>query len=171
MPTAFINGFDLYYDEGGAGPPVVFVHGGFACLKQVLHSLPRDGSDWEWEWENDFAGHFRFVAYDRRGCWRSSRTDGDYELHNQALDLECLLDLLGIQSVHLIGSSARGPVAVVFAATKPEWTRSLILAGTGMNLFDLDDHVTEVVLKQIEMFKRDGAASAFQGTAWGRGLA
>jgi len=28
MPYAHVNGFDLYYETGGQGAPVVFVHGG-----------------------------------------------------------------------------------------------------------------------------------------------
>ena len=155
MPTVSINGFDLYYDEGGEGQPVVFVHGGFASLESSLLGLPRDGS--EWSWEHDFAEHFRFVEYDRRGCYRSSRPKRGYDLLNQALDLEYLLDYLNIPAAHLIGSSAGGPIAAIFAATRPDRTKSLVLAGTGMNLFDVGDELDEVVLGQIEMLRRDGA--------------
>ena len=160
LPTVSINGFDLFYQEGGAGQPVVFVHGGFASLASSLRDLPRDGSDWLWE--HDLAEHFRFVEYDRRGCFRSSRPKGGYGLLNQALDLECLLDYLEIPAAHLIGSSAGGPIAVVFAATRPDRTRSLILAGTGMNLFDVGDALDEVILGQIEILRRDGADAAFR---------
>ena len=160
MPTVSINGFDLYYDEGGVGQPVVFVHGGFASLASSLLGLPRDGSDWSWE--DDFAKHFRFVEYDRRGCYRSSHPEGGYDLLNQALDLECLLDYLQIPAAHLIGSSAGGPIAVVFGATRPDRTRSLVLAGTGMNLFDVGDQLDKVVLGQIEILRREGADAVFQ---------
>lgn len=160
MPTVSVNGFDLYYDEGGTGQPVVFVHGGFASLATSLRDLPRDGSDWTWE--HDLAEHFRFVEYDRRGCYRSSRPESGYGLLNEALDLECLLDHLEIPAAHLIGSSAGGPIAVVFAATRPDRTRSLVLAGTGMNLFDVGDALDEVILGQIEIRRRDGEDAAFQ---------
>ena len=160
MPSVSINGFDLYYDEGGKGQPVVFVHGGFASLASSLSAPPRDGSDWSWE--HDFAEHFRFIEYDRRGCYRSSRPEGGYDLLNQALDLERLLNYLQIPAAHLIGSSAGGPIAVVFGATRPDRTRSLVLAGTGMNLFDVGDELDEVVLGQIRMLRREGAAASFQ---------
>lgn len=160
MPTVSLNGFDLYYDEGGEGQPVVFVHGGFASLASSLAALPRDGSDWSWE--HDFAEHFRFVGYDRRGCYRSSRPEGGYGLINQTLDLECLLDHLQIPAAHLIGSSAGGPIAVLFAATRPERVRSLVLTGTGINLFDVGDGLDEFILEQVGVLRRDGAKAAFR---------
>ena len=36
MATAFLNGFELYYDERGVDPPVVFIHGGFAFLSILV---------------------------------------------------------------------------------------------------------------------------------------
>ena len=161
MPTISLNDFDLYYDRGGVGTSVVFVHGGFASLGSKLRGLPTDGT--AWGWEQDFAEHFRFVEYDRRGCFRSSRPEGGYDLLNQARDLESLLDHLDIASAHLIGSSAGGPIAVVFAATRPGRAMSLVLTGTGMNLFDLDGNGTEVVLRQMDLLSREGAEAAFEG--------
>ena len=81
MPTVSINSFNLYYDEGGIGTPVVYVHGGFPCLASALLDLPTDGSDWVWE--RDFAEHFNFVEYDRRCCFRSSCPESGYDLLDQ----------------------------------------------------------------------------------------
>jgi pimeloyl-ACP methyl ester carboxylesterase len=160
MTTAVLNGFEMYYDECGEGAPVVFIHGGFACLASQLADLPTDGSDWTWE--QDFDRYFRFVAYDRRGCLRSSNPETGYDLHSQVRDLESLLDQLGIQSAHLIGSSAGGPITVMFAATRPHRTRSITLVGTGADLFRRDDPISEVVLRQIEVLDEQGAEAAFE---------
>ena len=129
-------------------------------MEYALLDLPVEGIDEEWE--NDFASQFQFVEYDRRGCYRSSCPDSRFDLLTQASDLEGLLDHLGIASAHLIGSSAGGPIAVVFGATRPERTRSLTLAGTGMTLFPKGDSVTEVILQQIEILETDGAEAAFE---------
>ena len=136
----------MYYQAAGCGEPVVYVHGGFPSLASVLLGLPRDRS--EWGWEHDFADHFRFVSYDRRGCYRSSCPENGYGLIDMAEDLEGLLDELSIPSVHLIGSSAGGPIATAFAATRAGRTRSLSLTGTASNLFPPDD-ITKVVAEQI----------------------
>jgi hypothetical protein len=78
MPSARINGIDLFYEIGGRGSPAVYVHGGFAGLDTVL----RDLQPHTWGWEQDFAGHFQFVVYDRRGCYRSSSPPAGYDLLN-----------------------------------------------------------------------------------------
>ena len=158
MPTMVANGFEMYYQAAGCGEPVVYVHGGFPSLSSVLLDLPRDGS--EWGWEHDFAGHFQFVSYDRRGCYRSSCPDDGYGLLDMARDLEGLLDELGVPAVHLIGSSAGGPIAIAFAATRAGRTRSLTLTGTASNLFPPDD-ITKVVLEQIGHLRALGPEAAF----------
>ncbi|MBI1930518.1 alpha/beta hydrolase [Candidatus Poribacteria bacterium] len=157
MPKIAINGFELYYEDGGSGAPVVFIHGGFASLDTTLHDLP----PYAWTWEQDFAGQFHFIWYDRRGCYRSSCPDAGYELANQARDLELLLDYLGISSTNLIGSSAGGPIAILFAATKPSRARSLVLAGTGLDLFPHGDLASDIIRQQIDLLEREGAAAAF----------
>ncbi len=158
MPFTTVNGFEMYYQVAGCGEPVVYVHGGFPSLESVLLDLPRDGSDWGWE--RDFADHFQFVAYDRRGCYRSSCPEGGYGLLDMAEDLEGLLDELGLSPVHLIGSSAGGPIAIAFAATRAGRTRSLTLTGTASNLFPPDD-ITKVVAEQIGCLRDLGPEAAF----------
>lgn len=158
MPTMSANGFEMYYQVAGCGEPLVYVHGGFPSLASVLLDLPMDAS--EWGWEHDFADHFQFVSYDRRGCFRSGCPEDGYGLLDGARDLEGLLDELGISSAHLIGSSAGGPIAIVFAATRASRTRSLTLAGTAVDLFPPDD-ITRVVVEQIAHLQELGPDAAF----------
>ena len=160
MPVAKVNGFEMYFQVAGSGEPVVYVHGGFPSMASVLLDLPKDRT--EWGWEHDFARHFEFVSYDRRGCFRSSCPEKGFELADSVKDLELLLDGLGFSSVHLIGSSAGGPIAIMFAATKVHRTRSLTLTGTASNLFPVDDDVTTVVMEQIDHLKKLGPEAAFE---------
>ncbi len=158
MPGIAVNGFELYYEEGGIGAPVIYVHGGFPSLDMVLCDLPPH----DWTWENDFAAHFRFIMYDRRGCYRSSCPDEGYDLPNQARDLECLLDALQIDSTHVIGSSAGGPIAALFTATRPRRVRSLVLVGTALNLFPFGDWVSDLIREQVRLLEEKGAEVAFE---------
>ncbi len=158
MPRISLNGFELYYEERGTGAPVIYVHGGFPSLDMVL----RDLQPYDWTWENDFAAQFRFITYDRRGCYRSSCPDDGYDLLNQAHDLECLLSHLQVGSVHLIGSSAGGPIALVFAATRTSCVRSLILAGTALDLFPRGDPAGDLLREHVRLLEEDGAESAFE---------
>src|SRR5262245_11038257 len=109
MPRVSVNGVELHYQRGGAGAPVVFVHGGFSDARMAV----ADAGDWEWAWELDFAARFDFVWYDRRGCHHSSCPPDGYEIENQARDLALLLDHLGLADAHLVASSAGGPIGVL----------------------------------------------------------
>jgi pimeloyl-ACP methyl ester carboxylesterase len=55
MPTIRVNGTSLYYEEQGAGPGVIFVHGSWS-----------DHGTWAAVVE-PLASQFRAVTYDRRG--------------------------------------------------------------------------------------------------------
>lgn len=159
MSYTQINGFDLYYEEGGQGTPVVFVHGGFPSLASTLHDF--SSPNWQWTWENDFAALFRFIYYERRGCYRSSCPDKGYDMENQALDLASLLDVLNVSSAHIIGSSAGGPISLTFAALYPNRVRSLTLAGTTIDLFPADDPISNRIRQLIAILENEGAEAAF----------
>jgi pimeloyl-ACP methyl ester carboxylesterase len=154
MPTARVNGFKMYYDEIGSGAPVVYVHGGWAGM--VTRVDPGD-----WTWERDFAARFRFIWYDRRGCYRSEAVGHGFDPVTQAGDLEGLLDQLQIGSAHIIGSSAGGPVAMVFAATRPDRVGSLILTGTALDLFP-PDHITAAVRERVGVLETLGPEAAYE---------
>jgi pimeloyl-ACP methyl ester carboxylesterase len=157
MPSTAVNGCELYYEQGGQGEPVIFVHGGFPRLASRI----ADFSAWRWTWEQDFAAAFHFLWYDRRGCYRSSAPADGYALENQALDLASLLDAVHLSSAHVIGSSAGGPISLLFAARYQERVRSLTLAGTGMNLFPLDDPVSDRIRQLMAILDQEGAEAAF----------
>jgi 3-oxoadipate enol-lactonase len=160
MTIVDVNGFTIRFQERGRGEPVVFVHGGFADFGRTL----LDPEEYEWgAWELEFARRFRFITYDRRGCARSSCPADGYEIENQARDLRGLLDHLGLASAHVIGSSAGGLIALAFAALNPRRTRSLVLVGTGLDLFRSDEpgSADAIVKAQIGMLADQGPEAAF----------
>jgi pimeloyl-ACP methyl ester carboxylesterase len=156
MPRVHLNGADLHYQRAGTGLPVVFVHGGFSDARMAV----TDPADWVWTWEQDFARRFDFVWYDRRGCHHSSCPANGYDLENQALDLELLLDHLGLPDAHVVASSAGGPIAVVFAAAHPARVRSLVLVGTAARLWPPDDPDASLIREQVRRLERDGPDAA-----------
>jgi pimeloyl-ACP methyl ester carboxylesterase len=77
------------------------------------------------------------ILVDFRDQGRSSRLAEGYDLHRHARDLEALFDALALESVHLMGLSYGGEVALLFAQRAlsragrgqgPARLRSLILA-------------------------------------------
>jgi pimeloyl-ACP methyl ester carboxylesterase len=150
----------LYYDRAGTGAPVVYVHGGFASLATRLGEFSDRG--WrEGDWELDFARRFDFVSYERRGCYRSDAPRDGYDPATQAGDLAALLDALDIESAHLVGSSAGGLIATLCAAAHPSRVRSLVLAGTALQLWPPDDPYAPIVRAVWDVLLEQGPDAAF----------
>jgi non-heme chloroperoxidase len=82
----------LHYEDHGAGPPVVMVHGYLA-----------DGYSWEKQETTFLAAGYRVVTYDRRGSGQSSRPSFGYDYDTLAADLAALLDALDLHGVMLVG--------------------------------------------------------------------
>ena len=99
MPTITVgrensSDIEIYYEDHGAGQPVVLIHGyplsGRAWDKQVPVLLE--------------AGH-RVITYDRRGFGQSSQPAVGYDYDTFASDLHALLEALDLQDVTLVGHS------------------------------------------------------------------
>ena len=91
----------VYYEDHGAGPPVVLVHGYLA-----------DGRSWEKQEAALFAAGFRIISYDRRGSGFSSRPAVGYDYDTLAADLNLLLEELDVRDAVLVGCcSGTGEVA------------------------------------------------------------
>ena len=69
----------------------------------------------------------RLVRYDGRGTGLSQREVSDYSLDAWVLDLEAVVDRLGLERFALYGPSGSGPVAIAYAARHPERVQHLIL--------------------------------------------
>ena len=104
----------LYYEERGAGEPLIFIHG---------HSL--DCRMWR-EQVRSFASHYRVIVYDARGYGRSSKQREDL-LFTHCDDLVALMDALGIDKAHVVGLSMGGFIAGDLLAMHPERLRSVVL--------------------------------------------
>ncbi len=109
---AQVNDARLYYEIAGSGQPLVLIHG-----------FSLDTRMWNDQFET-FARHYQVVRYDLRGFGQSAVPTREPYTH--ADDLNALLQHLKIDSVHLVGLSLGGGIAVDFALAYPEKTLSLI---------------------------------------------
>ncbi|WP_406457996.1 alpha/beta hydrolase [Streptomyces sp. NBC_01622] len=82
----------IHYEDHGAGPPVVLVHGYLA-----------DGSSWEKQEAALLTAGYRVIGYDRRGGGPSSRPAVGYDYDTLAADLNVLLDVLDVRDAVLVG--------------------------------------------------------------------
>ena len=90
------NGSDIeiYYEDHGAGQPVVLIHG-----------YPLNGHSWEKQERALLAAGYRVIAYDRRGFGQSSQPVIGYDYDTFAADLRTLLEHLDLHDVVLVGFS------------------------------------------------------------------
>jgi pimeloyl-ACP methyl ester carboxylesterase len=118
MPILNHNGVKLYYEEQGAGEPVLFIHG-----------LGSSGQDWEVQ-TAAFSPHYRVITYDLRGHGRSDKPAGPYSMTQFAGDAAALLQALGVTSAHVVGLSLGGGVAFQLAVDQPSLVRSLTIVNS-----------------------------------------
>ncbi len=85
---------ELYYEDHGAGQPVVLIHG-----------YPLDGSSWERQARELLAAGYRVITYDRRGFGKSSKVGVGYDYDTFANDLKIVLETLDLTDVILVGFS------------------------------------------------------------------
>jgi class 3 adenylate cyclase len=82
----------------------------------------------EWRrWYESLAQRRMMVRYDCRGAGLSDRDVSDFSLDAYALDLEAVVDRLGLESFALLSPIHSGPVAIAYAARHPERVSHLVL--------------------------------------------
>lgn len=150
MPVVRANGIDIFYEDGGgAGEPVVLIHG---------HSV--DLRMWAAQWLALRAAGLRVIRYDVRGHGRSSAPEGGYTWPVYAADLRALLDALGVATAHLVGFSMGGGIALQFALDHPQRVRSLVLIDAAVPGFAYSTDFADTVAALVEAVRAEGWPAA-----------
>jgi class 3 adenylate cyclase len=79
------------------------------------------------QWLEALAQKRMLVRYDRRGSGLSERDVTDYSLDAHVLDLEAVVDRLGLGRFALFAPGHAGPVAIAYAVRHPERVSHLLL--------------------------------------------
>jgi 3-oxoadipate enol-lactonase len=122
MPTINLENISLFFEEQGAGEPLI-----------LLHGLGTDGRSWEYQ-RDFFAEQFRVIVADVRGHGRSAKPPGPYSVPQFAADIFALLDHLNIDAVHLVGLSMGGMIGFQMAVDQPKRLKSLTIVNSGPEL-------------------------------------
>src|ERR1700683_1444499 len=88
---------DLYYEDHGAGKPIVLIHG-----------YPLSGASWEKQVPVLLNAGYRVITYDRRGFGKSSQPTAGYDYNTFAEDLHKLVTQLKLRDFTLVGFSMGG---------------------------------------------------------------
>jgi class 3 adenylate cyclase len=116
------DGVNIAFWTLGEGTPVV-----------QMPNLP--WSHIQLEWQNPGARHWyerlaekrKMVRYDGRGSGLSDRNVADYSVDAHMLDLQAVVEHLGVQRFVLVGSVSAAPIAIAYAARHPEAVSQLVL--------------------------------------------
>ena len=115
------DGVSIAFCVAGEGTPLVYMPGAISNLEM------------EWQiseyrtWYERLAERHKLIRYDQRGSGLSERTVSDFSLDAQLLDLEAVVDRLGLERFALFAPYFQGPVAITYAARHPERLSHLLL--------------------------------------------
>jgi pimeloyl-ACP methyl ester carboxylesterase len=124
------DGATLRGESAGFGLPVVFLHAGVA-----------DRRIWAGQMQAVAEAGYHVISYDRRGFGESESEDVPF---NHAVDLEVVLDRLGVNAAVLVGNSLGGGIALEFALEHPERVVALVLVGSAVGGFEGEEYPEEI---------------------------
>ncbi len=147
-----------YQVVGSEGPDLVLVPGWVSHLESAWEepALAR--------FLNRVASFCRLILIDRRGTGLSDRITGVPSLEDRMDDVRAVMDAAGSEQAALFGISEGGPMCILFAATYPARTQSLVLFGTTACVMRTDDYPIGIPAERFEAFAERIAAE------WGTGV-
>jgi pimeloyl-ACP methyl ester carboxylesterase len=109
MPRTLVNGINIHYEQAGAGPDLILIHG-------LTGSL----ASWQVRVVPAMIDRFRVLTFDLRGHGKSDMPPSGYTSADMTRDLIALLDYLELARVQLVGHSFGGQVALSLCAERPD---------------------------------------------------
>jgi pimeloyl-ACP methyl ester carboxylesterase/DNA-binding SARP family transcriptional activator len=149
------GGVNVAYQVAGEGPDLLVVPG-FTSHLDVWWAA------WSGRIARRLSRSCRLILFDKRGNGLSDRPPG-VGIEEWVEDIGIVLDAVGSRRAVLLGMSAGGPVATLFAARHPHRVRSLVLYGATAKYVRSDDYplgmsadLVEPLLERLEARWGDG---------------
>ena len=147
------DGTRLYYEEAGAGTPVIFIH-----------EYAGDYRSWEMQMRYFSRGH-RCITYSQRGYPPSDVPDdgGKYSQDIARDDVIAIFDALKIEKAHIVGHSMGGYTALHVGMHAPARCISVVAAGCGWGSspdVKKREEMKALAAETGKMFAEEGIASA-----------
>jgi class 3 adenylate cyclase len=114
------DGVNIAFASMGEGPPLV---------RMPSPGLNHVQQDWAMfpDFFQPLTRAFRLIWYDARGSGLSDRDETDFSMQAMMRDLEAVIDRTGLQSFAALASRNSVPMAVTYAAKRPDCVSHLIL--------------------------------------------
>jgi class 3 adenylate cyclase len=154
------GGVNIAYRVGGAGPVDLVYVGGWISHLEVVREDPAIV-----RFQESLGRFARVVDFDKRGTGLSDRVPDDRlpTMEERMDDIRAVMDAVGLERASLFGFSEGGSLAMLFAATYPQRTASLVLWGSHASMVRRPGYPWGMTAEQIEE-----AAQAY-GERWGTG--
>jgi class 3 adenylate cyclase len=121
------DGVKIAYSKFGEGEPLVMPPPWITSLSYILQD----------PFLNQLLGYLAqelmVIFYDKHGCGQSDKDRKEFTLEAEVLDLETVIDHLGLEELNLFGASMSGPLSIAYATHFPNKVKHLILYGTYAN--------------------------------------
>lgn len=130
MPEVQLNGYVTYYEDD------CFVQDWLPRQTVLIqHGFGRNSQFWR-HWVPLLSGDYRVIRRDLRGHGGSGDPGDAYPWSFDSLvrDLSAFCEALKLDTVHLLGESTGGMLAVGFATTRPKQLRSITLCATPVTI-------------------------------------
>lgn len=120
------NGFRVWSKTvgDGTGIPLLTLHGGPGAGHDYLEPLEA------------LAGERPVIFYDQLGCGKSDKPDARplWTIERFADEIDEVREALGLETIHLLGQSWGGWLAVEYLARRPKGLKSCVLASTSSSI-------------------------------------
>jgi pimeloyl-ACP methyl ester carboxylesterase len=104
----------IYYEESGAGDPLLQLHGGFGTVEDFASQTP------------ELAKHFRVVAYERLGHGHTADTAEPFSFDAMAAGTVDFIEALKLGATNLVGWSDGAITALLVAIFRPDLVKRLV---------------------------------------------
>lgn len=156
----------LAYQVFGDGPLELVFGGSFASHIELYWTVPEFVSFFE-----RLSRFCRILLFDKAGAGLSDPAPRVRTLDDRADEIEAVMDAVGFTKAVLFAASEGGPASLVFAATRPERTKALILTGSFAYSFandwdDLERDPAEVRARLVEELGEEYAPTEQQLERW-----
>jgi pimeloyl-ACP methyl ester carboxylesterase/class 3 adenylate cyclase len=169
----------LAYQVFGDGPAELVFAGPFVSHIELFWTVPEYKAFFD-----QLATFCRIVVFDKAGVGLSDPVPQVRTLDDRVDEIEAVMDAVGFRSAALLATNDGGAAAMMFAATRPERTRALILCGTysfhagGWDVIDSDPaevrarllpELGEDYLPSVEQIARIMEIGRTVRSGWGSG--
>ncbi len=115
MPTAHVNGVDIFYQDAGEGFPVIFGHSLVWDHEMFVHQVEA------------LSKSYRCINVDYRNHGKSGAINKPWSIYDYVEDNIALAAHLGIKQAHWVGLSQGGMMAMRLALQRPDLVKSLVI--------------------------------------------